>query len=368
MAESYIQMFQEKFYPSIFLDTADKTILYFEEHEEQIVESAKKKLCEYLKEITQLQKKQKIGAIEEITLSFLYTSIEENHAKMRIDSYESGGRIWNESLLTDDMPVDWLMIALDEMMIQFQECVKKESLRRYIRPAEFEVLKLRAIRSLLYFFASRFRYIIQDMLDLKALAKVNKMDSFVIQMGEYMDWQVPIFAMLPEVDIFNCDKEVGLKFRHFPAVHYEKKEFVDLEMEMSKFDDCTFEQVIINGCNMNDCIFDGCNFEEVIIQDTKMVAASFVSCTFKKVTFKNVVFGGRIIEGHETEYFELPGFYECSFQESAFCNCKLPECIVEDCEIINLAIDSCDAEESDFLALDQIEWRQGSQEEEDGIL
>lgn len=288
MAESYIQMFQEKFYPPIFLETAEKTIKRFVKNEERIVEDGKKKLNQYLKQIALLQKEQKMEPIEEINLSFLYTSIGEKTAKFRIDSYGAGGRVWNKSLATAYLCADWIMTEIDGMMTQFKECVEKESLRRYIRPAELEVLKLRAVRSLLYYFASRFRYTIQDMLDLKNLAKVRKMESFVIQIGEYMDWQRPIFAILPEVDIFNCDKEIGLQFRHFPAIYYQKKEFLNLKLSQSKFEDCTFTDVVIEGCDMNDCIFDGCNFEDVTIQNTQLAAGMFLNCTLKHVKFINV--------------------------------------------------------------------------------
>jgi len=363
MAESYIQMFEEKFYPPIFLEMAEKTIQHFTEQEEQIAEEGKKKLNQHLKQIILLQKEQKIEPIQEINVSFLYTSMDEKTAKFRIDSYEAGGRIWKESIVTTYLCADWMVSGLKDMVAKFKECAEKESLRRYIRPAELEVLKLRAVRSLLYYFASRFRYTIQDMLDLQKLAKVKKMESFVIQMGEYMDWQRTIFASLPEVDIFNCDKETGLRFRHFPAIYYQKKEFLNLKLSQSKFEDCTFHAVLIDGCDMNDCIFDGCNFENVTIQNTQLAAGLFFNCTLKQVKFHNVVFSGKTIDGHEGEYFALPEFHRCLFQESEFHHCRFPNCITEDCEVAGLVIENCDAENSGFFDLDSIVWRQDSQEE-----
>lgn len=362
MAESYIQMFQETYYPPVFLEMAAKTIKQFVESEEEIVKDWKGVLGRYMERLARQQEEEYTEPVAEIDISFLYTSLEEGHPRFRIDSYGEGGRVLQESMETTYLTAEWITCNLEEMTEQLKERARMESLRRYIRPAELEVLKLRAARSLLFYFTDRFKYAIQEILDLKSLARIKKAEVFVIQMGEYMDWQKTIYAILPEIDIFNCDKGTELRFRRFPAIYYQKKQFKNLNLCQSRFEDCTFCDTVIEGCCMNDCIFDGCSFENVTITGGQMAGSLFRNCTFHQVKFEHVLLWGISIEGHEAEYFELTEFSGCSFIHSVFQESLLPNCIVRNCEAQDLELLGGDIENAGFLEMEGVVWNRGSQE------
>lgn len=362
MAETYIQMFQEKFYPAAFQKMAEKTIRKFLDKEKQITEAWKRELGRYMEDIAGLQEEGSAEPVAELDISFLYTSLDEGQPRFRIDSYKEGGRLFHESMKTAYLKADWMTLELDGMAEQLKEYAEKESLRRYIRPAEYEVLKLRAARSLLYHFTDRFKYAIWDVLNQKSLAKMQKAEVFVIQMGEYMDWQKTIYAILPEIDIFNCDKSAKLRFRHFPAIYYKEKTFQKLDLSQSRFEDCSFEDTAIEGGCMNDCIFDGCTFENVTITGTQMAGSLFRNCTMKHVKFENIVFCGVGIEGHESEYFEPSEFRGCTFLTGSFRECQLANSIAVNCDVQELEFVDCNARDSGFLEMDGIAWRQESQE------
>ncbi len=324
MAETYIQMFQEEFYPRIFLEIANETIEQYVKNEVHIVEQWKNFLNRYFEQIIQLQQSNQAEPVAEIIFSFLYTSLKEDKALLRVDCYGEGGHVLDESMWTDYLPADWIVLKMQKLEEKLTECVTEESLRRYIRPAETEVLKLRAVRSLLYYFTMRFKYTIQKVLDFKLLARVAKTDYFFIQMGEYMDWQRPIFAILPEVDIFNCDKSTNLRFRKFPAIFYSEKKFQDLVLNHSQFLDCTFTGSTIENCSMNDCLFEHCTFENVLFDAVQMKGCMFVKCTFNNTVFQNVVFCGDSAE-QDAEYFEPVEFYRSELTNCEFHNCGLSQ-------------------------------------------
>lgn len=331
MAKTYIQMFQEEFYPGIFLEIANATIEQYIKKEAHIIEQWKNFLNKYLEQIIQLQQNNQAEPVSEIIFSFLYTSLKENTALLRVDCYGEGGHVLDESMWTDYLPVDWLVIKLQEMEQKLSECATAEKLRRYIRPAEIEVLKLRAVRSLLYYFTMRFKYTIQKVVDFKLLAKVAKTDNFFVQMGEYMDWQRPLLAILPEVDIFNCDNNTNLRFRKFPAIYYSAKRFQDLILDQSQFLDCTFTDSTIENCSMNDCVFERCSFENVRFETVELKGVMFVKCTFNNTVFNNVVFSRNTTES-DAEYFEPVEFYRSGLTNCEFHNCGLSQCIVTDCD------------------------------------
>lgn len=332
MAETYIQMFQEEFYPKIFLEIANETVEQYVKNEAHIVEQWKNFLSRYFEKIIQLQQSNQAEPVSEVIFSFLYTSLKDNKALLRVDCYGEDGHVLGESMWTDYLSVDWMVAKLQKLEQKLAECAAVEGLRRYIRPAEIEVLKLRAVRSLLYYFTMRFKYTIQDVVDFKLLAKVAKADDFFIQMGEYMDWQRPIFAILPEVDIFNCDKNTNLRFRKFPAIYYSEKRLQNLTLDQSQFLDCTFTDSFIENCSMNDCVFEHCTFENVHLDAVQMKGCMFVNCTINHTVFDNVVFCGNPAE-QESEYYEPVEFYRSAFTGCEFHHCGLSQCIMTDCDM-----------------------------------
>ncbi len=398
MADSCTTMFEETFYPRAFLKLADKTIEAFEEQQEEIIKEWKDGIKNYLSELEALQKEKLAPEVSELHFSFLYTSLLSGEPKFRIDTYGEGGRLSSESILTEEISALWLGIYFEEFRQELEEYTVRESIRRFIRPAELEVLKLRAVRSLLYYFSSRFRYIAPDILDFRELAKIKKEDSFVIQMGEYMDWQKTLYALLPEVDIFNCDRNTLLSFRRFSAFYYQDKVFSGLKVDNARFLDCTFKDVVIENCRMNDSMFAGCVFENTVFRNTEMAGCLFLDCTIKNSVWEQVEFlaEGRKAEMSEnyeatsenyeptsenyeltsenyeptsenyestsesyeptSEYYEPAEFYRCSLEDCRFTGCGLSECSVGDCDMEKVVIKDSRTENSGFLEQEGILW------------
>lgn len=361
MENSCIEMFEKSFYPKAFLNLANKTIESFEERLEDIVQQWNTGMKYYFTGLYNLQKKRLAPEISEITLSFLYTSGQMGEPKFRIDSYGEGGRLVSESIYTEELPADWLYTYMEKFVQELSEYTLTESIRRFVRPAELEVLKLRAVRSLLYYFSSRFRYIIADILDFKQMAKIKKEESFVIQMGEYMDWQKTLYAILPEVDIFHCERNTLLSFRSFPAFYYQDKVFRELVISNARFMDCTFTDSVIETCVMNDCVFSNCIFENMTIKNTKMIGSLFLECTMKDCVWDGVTFSGEMPED-EAEYYEPAEFYRCDIKENQFRECILSECPTKECDMEGVTVYNGSAKNSGFLEYDEIIWLEGQEE------
>lgn len=334
MAESYMEVFEETCYPPAFQKMAAHTIREFDSGQEKITEDIKNCLNQYMAGLIRLQEEKMAVPVAEVTFSFLYTSLGQEDAGFRIDSYGEGGRIYGASILTEHMPAPWLGGYLKEMEEELKRCVAENALGRYIFPAELEKLKLRAVRSLLYYFSGRFRYILADALDRRQLARVQKEPAFVIEMGEYGDWQKPVFALMPEVDVFNCDEDTILNFRRFAAISYKNKTFDNLAMNNCRYTDCTFEDSIIENCQMNDCIFDGCSFKNVTVRDTQMMGALFIRCDFRRSTFEKAAFLADASAA--AEYYEPAEFYRCAMINLTVKNCPEFATLLKECDIENM--------------------------------
>ncbi len=366
MGDTYIQIFEEKVYPEIFATAAEYTIDLFEQQKDKITEMWKKVLQQYMEQLILIQKDRKVPPVTEIDLSFLYSSLQEEHPKYRIDSYGEGGRVFGDSFLIGFLPADWMTVGLEQLTRNLSERAVEESLRRYIRPAMIETLRLRAVRSLLYYFSMRFKYFIEDMIDFRLIAQIEKAPHFFIQIGEYMDWQKTIYAIRPAVDIFNCEQTADLRFRNFPAVLYKEKYFRELDLSHSVFKDSTFEDSSIEDCIMNDCVFDGCTFENVKVETTRMIGCIFSDCVFRQTSIIESIFYEEESNIKNLQYFEPAEFHECNFDGVALKGCVLTGCPVINCDAPKLNIDvDTKIEYSGFAKLVQETADEGAQ---DGIL
>lgn len=368
MGETYIQMFERNTYPEIFASAAEKTADAFRNEKDKLTKTWKGILSRYMEQLIAVQEEGMAPPVAELDLSFLYTSLEDEHPKYRIDSYGEGGRVAGGSILTGYLPADWMTAGLEELTRQLTERAAEESLRRYIRPAMIETLRLRAVRSLLYYFALRFKYFIPDMLDLKLLARIEKAPHFFIQIGEYMDWQKTIYAVRPAVDIFNCEKTADLRFRSFPAALYEDKAFRDLDLSNSSFTDSTFRDSSIEDCTMTDCMFEGCTFENVKMDTVSMAGCIFADCVFRQTVFKKTSFFEEELDKDSPQYFEPAEFHGCSFDGVTFQGCVLTGCPVRNCDAPGLETDAeTKMEYSGFVKLMQKAGTSGNEEAQDGV-
>jgi len=342
MADTYIEMFEETYYPAAFLQMALHTVEAFDDRQEEITASIKKSLDQYMEDLAALQEMHLAGPVAEITISFLYTSMNA----FRIDAYGERGHVLEDTMLSGELPAPWLVNCVDEMVPELEGHIRQEGLRRYIRPAELERLRIRALRSLLYYFASRFRYVMEDALDGKRLAKIKKTDAFAISMGEYMDWQKVAYALLPEIDIFNCGEET-LCFRRFSAIHYKGKKLEGMVLNSSRFTDCVFRETAAWDCQMNDCIFDGCTFEETVFKNTEMIGCLFIDCNLENTSFEKVAFYADPSIKMQ-EYYEPAEFFRCGLKGVHMKACDLRMCGLNESDINGLTVTQSETEDSGF--------------------
>lgn len=347
MADSYIEMFEETYYPPALLRLFQKTKEAFEEEQEEIQTKIGKELNSYLEILQKWQKEGLISPISEITISFLFTSYYFKQPVFQIDCYGAGGQVLRDSLLTEYIEADWLTRYIEEFQEELLEQAKKNSLGRFIRKAEMQVLGLRAVRSLLSYFSGYMKYWIPDKIDKRKLGKVQKEENFFITFGEYKDWQRPVLARLPEVDIFNSDSDTSFLFRTFRAIYYEKKSFVKLTLNFAVFKDCTFQNCKISFCRMNDCLFENCRFEEVTIENSEAIAGSYANCSFKKVKFEKAAFSDSEKE-EKIEVYKNTEFYHCRFQDTEWNQCDLSDSTLSSCEMEQIQVKECKTLHSDF--------------------
>lgn len=353
MEQTRIQMFEQQIYPELFAEAAENIIDCFGKQKREIIEAWKTILHGYMEQLADLQEEEEAPSIQEIDFSFLYTSLEDRHATFQIDSYGEGGRVSGESILTEYISADWIADGTKVLADHLAERAEQENLRGYVRAAEIDRLRLRAVRSILLCFAVRFKYIIRDMIDFRSLARIQKEPCFLIQIGEYMDWMKTIYAVQPTVDIFNCEQDTDLRFRSFHAVYYNEKRFNAFNLSQSDFKDCIFMESSIDNCVMNDCMFDGCVFEKLQIGNTVMKGCIFVNCVFREIVMKEIVLSetNTDAEFDVLDYFAPAEFHDCEFRAFRLVNCSADKCIVKNCDASKIALEGSSVVGSGFEEL-----------------
>lgn len=332
MEANCIELFSKEYYPPAFLGMFQKTKEYFDSQEEKIWELFGGTLNHFFESLSHLQGQDILPAVSDIKISFLFTGYYFGKPQFQLDAYSEGGYLLGESLLSERFSAEWMTQYIEEMKEELLETSKKESMIRFVRPAQIEVFGLQAVRSLLYYFGGHMKYLIPDCFEAGKLSKVRKSPEFYLSFGEFMDWQRPLLARLPEVDIFNCDPNTPLTFRTFRAIYYEKKSFSQLKLDHACFKDCTFLNCTITDCSMRDVLFENCRFNQVSFEKTSLLGCSFAFCRIEHTKFRKTECRIEEVTEDISEVYKEVEFYHCTLEENCFEETDLSEILFEDCE------------------------------------
>ena len=319
------KQFEEKWYPILFEQALQKLISWNAvqtgEMQLQLLEETK----EVLRQLVEGQTKSfgdRFPKIAEITCSFLLTSFWFGEPILQWDAYAEGGRAMTKSIFTKESPAPWFSSILQSMEERLHQEIQKESMVRYLRPVKVSLYSFRALRALLFFLGGRLKYDFTSVPALPYYSELQKESSFVLSFGEYLDWQRPLYAEMPEVTMDQAKGRRPLYFRLFQDQCYEEEEFNGLYLTHSTFRNCVFNKLKIKNCRLLDCEFENCQFRSVQVEESQFFGSRFEQTGFLEVSFSHTWFAVTAMITVE-EIYRNVFFVLCQWSHVHFYSCVL---------------------------------------------
>lgn len=283
-ADEYREEFQSKCFKPALENMLAGTAESLTKNAEEICPMLVKPIAHFLEQVLRLKKEGKIEKAACISLSFLRTSMCEGKPVILAEAYE-GIPFLSASEYSKEISVDWMFPCWKEYQEEIEDRTKKEILGRYIRTPELRSYESQAVSTVLRFLLFYLKYMIRNLEEEAVWEKLSQNSELMISFGEYMDWQLPIAAVRPEIDLFLCDKEEDLTFREFREMYYRDKLFEDWVLDDCVFIKCTFYRVTFRGTCLRNTRFLECRFEECWFEDVQLMGTSILSSHLHKVDF-----------------------------------------------------------------------------------
>lgn len=196
--------------------------------------------------------------------------------------------------------------------------------------------------------ASLLKYRVTPIAESMAYQHVRKTLPFRLEIGEYLDWKLPLIVLKEEVDIFNS---FGTNYAYFTFNNkvYKGKKFTKLNLTHTTFEDCTFDESVFTSCTLSDCIFRNCSFSGVRIEDCLLPGSAIESCKLSHTSFVDCIGSTAEIDPPQIKDFYLPFCVrDSSCHLVSFENCGLSYCGIVNCTTTYVTVKNCRTESSLF--------------------
>ena len=315
-------------------------------HAAKIHQELISQLNTFLISLSAFQERGKLGAVENISISFLYTSLICGRPCFLFEVYPSLPFLDN-ALVTREFSVSWMFREWGEFLERVRQETGKKGMNTVIRMPYIRSKAMGTARRVVQLMFTLIKYHFYEIEGMESYQKLKKTESFVLSFGEYYDWQKPLLAIKQEVDIFQCEKEEDLRFCRFAKKWYEQKEFLKLALDDCRFMECTFMDSTFVESSFRDTWFVGCLFKNCELSHLLLQGARFDGCVFEQVNFSGIKTPTFLPGVEEVRgFWGMTEFISCSFSDvkitlSDFSASLFRDCRSEGVEIVESILPDC---------------------------
>lgn len=324
---------QEECYFPLAKAYLEEALHYTSLHAAGIHKELISQLNTFLLKLSELQEEGKLGAVENISISFLYTSLVSGQPSFLVEVYPSVCFLDN-ALVSREFPISWMFREWEEFLERVRQETGRQGMNTVIRMPYIRSKALGTARLAVQLMFTLIKYHFYEIEGLEAYQKLKKTQNFVLGFGEYYDWQKPLLIQKQEVDIFQCEKEEDLRFCRFSNKWYEQKKFLQLVLDDCRFTECTFTDCVLSDTSVKDARFLGCIFKNCELSQLLLQGARFDGCVFEQVNFRGIKTSTFLPEAKEIKgFWGMTEFIGCSFSDvkiagsdfslGLFRNCRL---------------------------------------------
>lgn len=279
--QEYLAEFEKTCYEPVTTEFIRKTAEYLLDNNEDITKQITDELQGFMEKIGKMQKLQPILA-GQIAISVMRTGIWSDKPLLRFDCYDAGKEA-GRNIAYQYMNADFLTTEWKNYRNALEQGVKQGGYERYIREAQIELYMSKAIERMIMLLIMQFKYYLADADCLKHFSEMLIEEGFLITIGEYLDWQKILFAMVPEIDIIANPDEQPLLFQKIEEKKYRGQALVNMDLTQARFKNCEFSKCTFDNLILNDVRFVNCLFRNVEMLSGTMYGATFIDCIFENV-------------------------------------------------------------------------------------
>ncbi len=288
MERNYIKEYFETYYQTEREKFLDKITEYMIQNRDELIKEIYDVFEKFVVAVGKGQEEYP-SLVECIQISLLRISLYQEKPMFRFDAYGEMG-VLGLGLFCQNVPFQWLTDDWREFKERLRDCVVEMKATRYISEARIQQMMLESIEMIEDTLYGILKYPFFELDQSQGLLDVTKTEHFYISFGSYMDKQRILATDFKEIDIFLHEKNETLNHRKYRKKIYNKKEFKDLELFHSQFEECQFINCVFQNTNLRDVVFENCRFYQVEFQDCLGEGMTIHNSMLDSVRFEGTTF------------------------------------------------------------------------------
>lgn len=289
-----------------------------------------------------------VGAVHCISISFMNTGLYFNRPYFQIDAYGEDWRLYLNSLYADEISCEWLLPYWQKFKTSLISLADKHKVKKDQTDLQIEQVAWKGIGPAISMVASLLKYRVSTVEKSPEYKQLSKYLPFRIEIGEYLDWKIPLIVQRETVDIFNSFGS-NYAYYSFHKKVYKGKTFTKLNLTHAIFVDCDFDNSVFIGCTLNDCVFRNCTFASVQLEDCLLPGCVLEHCRLSQTAFVGCIGSTAEMEPTKiTDYYKPFHIRDSSCHRVSFENCGLSYCGIVNCSTTYVSVENCRTDSSLF--------------------
>ncbi len=275
--DSYVSSFRQTEFSQCAADFWQKTDEGMKNHISEITGHLRENLHELFGELGKIQKRKKTE-IGKITMSLIRMSAWEDALRMKLEAYDRD-EIVGHLVCEKDMDVSMVFPEWNGLQKQLESVAEKKQVRSHITDPVIRFLMESLLGDMALYLYAVYKYVLLDAEELEGFQDFEKGRDFSITIGEYQDWQKPVFVRREPAEIrLHGKEESNYIFCRFENKSFKVMDFKDINLEKAKFVRCSFFHCTFENANLNDVRFVECRMHDVQFLSGTMYGAMLVDC------------------------------------------------------------------------------------------
>lgn len=215
--------------------------------------------------------------VGKITVSLIRTSAWEKCQRARLEAYDKD-EITGKLLYDADMDITQLFSCWNSLRSSLVKLAEEKGVRRYVRDSIIRHMMEERLGEMTSYLYSLLKYVLLDADEIENFGMLRTRPGFAISVGEYQDWQKPVYIEVFPIDLTHPPEDHPMIFGRFDGQTYRNLSITGCSLEKSKFVKCNFIHCTFEDVNLNDVRFVDCVFRDVLMKSGTMYGAMALNC------------------------------------------------------------------------------------------
>ena len=277
--------------------------------------------CQICSQIQQMQASSTLPPIQYLDYTMLYTNFINRIYTAEICVYNEKSYLDKNQRIIGAYDISYLFVYFDKLWDDLNSL--KRRLAGQVQAKEITQFMMDTLPDFYSYLVNIARFAIAECLDQSPLADIEKNDTFMINVGDYMAKTETVYAEKKNKDAnklaewFSEQLEKDYVFGDYSDLDFSQKSFTDTDFRYAQFRNCNLVESSLAGSSLIGANFRNANMQNCRLDYCSIYEADFTNAKLNNASFVNAYAKAGLLNDNEWKFV---GFLPASFRNADLTN------------------------------------------------